>query len=77
MHELPSQPRLRSIADLDRRITDAEKTRDQRRELLRGVAIRSDTAPARMMLELAEDGLAQLYRSRKVLLEGNKPNGAT
>jgi hypothetical protein len=70
MRESPHQPRPHSLADLDKVITEAEQTRDRRREALSRVPIGQDVWSARMMLELAEERLAQLHRSREVLLKG-------
>jgi hypothetical protein len=70
MPEPLHQPRPHSLADLDKVITEAEQTRDRRCEALRRVPIGHDLWTARMMLELAEERVAQLHRSREVLLRG-------
>jgi hypothetical protein len=70
MREPPHQPRPHSLAELDKVITEAEQARDRRREVLRRVPIGQDLWLARRLLELADERLAQLYRSREVLLRG-------
>jgi hypothetical protein len=55
---------------LDRVIVEAENARDWRCEVLRRVAIGQDGRLERRLLELAEERLAQLHRSREVLLRG-------
>jgi hypothetical protein len=68
--ELPHQPRLHSLADLERAIVEAENARDRRREVLRRVTIGQDPGAVRMLLDLAEEQVARLHRSREVLLRG-------
>jgi hypothetical protein len=51
-------------------ITEAEQTRDRRREALSRVPIGQDVWLARRLLELAEERIVQLHRSREVLLKG-------
>jgi hypothetical protein len=70
MPEPLHQPRPQSLADLDKVITEAEQARDRRREVLRHLPLGQDLWSARMMLELAEERVAQLHHSREVLLRG-------
>jgi hypothetical protein len=70
---VPHQPRLHSLADLERAIVEAENARDRRREALRRVTIGQDPGVVRMLLDLAEEQVARLHRSRELLLQGTKP----
>ena len=71
--ELPSQPRLRSLARLEAEIAAQARLRAQwlaRAEAEEGVG--QDSRWSRGMLALAERRLAQLERSREVLLAGDE-----
>ena len=68
---LALQPRRHSLADLDGVIAQAEAARDRcRAEFERLAAAGGNPRGARVMLRLAEARLAQLRRSREVLLSG-------
>ncbi len=70
MPELPHQPRLHALADLERVTSEAEKTRDRHGEALRRMPIGRDAGLARLLLKFAEERVARLHRSREVLLRG-------
>ena len=71
------QPRPHSLADLDKVIAEAEQVRDRRRGALSRVPLGKDVGTARMLLEFAEERVAQLERSREVLLHGTRSGDAT
>jgi hypothetical protein len=82
---MPSPPRLapqarpQALAELEIAIAKAEKLRDIRRRALELVDRDSVDAPAdhrraRAYLRIAEDRLAELCRSREVLIGGEDRN---
>ena len=52
-------------------IAGAESTRDQAQQVVQGLA-GADRRRAEAYLRIAEDRLAQLYRSREMLLHGEQ-----
>lgn len=70
-------PRRRALVELDRSIAEAERARARCRLDLGVAATLGSPARARVMLQLAEERLARLQRSREVLLgEGtSRPAG--
>ena len=78
---LAPQARPRALADLDAAIAKAERTRDQRRRALELVDrndldAHANFRRARGYLFMAENHLAELQRSREVLLHGERPDDA-
>ena len=72
---LAPQPRPHALADLEVLIAKAEANRDRHRHIVeRGVG--ADRIRAEAYLQIAENRLAQLYRSREVLLSGEERDGA-
>lgn len=74
---LAPQQRPRALADLDTAIAKAERTRDQRRRALELVDrndldAHANFRRARGYLLMAENHLAELQRSREVLLHGEQ-----
>jgi hypothetical protein len=68
---LKPQARPHALADLEVRIAEAERIRDRHYGAVsRLVAARQDPKGARAMLKFAEQCLAQLRRSREVLIGG-------
>jgi hypothetical protein len=65
----PPQSGRRRLTDLERVIAGAEATREQAQQVVNGLA-GADRRRAEAYLRIAEDRLAQLYRSREVLLSG-------
>jgi hypothetical protein len=59
------------LADLEQVITKAEANRDRHRQAVNALT-GADRKRAEVYLQIAEDRLAQLYRSREVLLDGEK-----
>jgi hypothetical protein len=57
------------LADLEQVITKAEANRDRHRQAVSALT-GADRKRAEVYLRIAEDRLAQLYRSREVLLDG-------
>ena len=70
--ELPHRPRLHALAELEKVIATAEQNRDRCRETLSRLAIGRDARRAQTMLVIAEERVAQLHRSREVLLYGEQ-----
>ena len=68
---LAPQTRPQALADLEGRIAEAQRARDVQHDLVsRLVAARQDPQGARVRLQLAEERLALLQRSRAVLIDG-------
>jgi hypothetical protein len=63
----PPQSGRRRLTDLERVIAGAEATREQAQQVVNGLA-GADRRRAEAYLRIAEDRLAQLYRSRDALL---------
>ena len=71
MPDLPSQPRQRSLARLEEEIVQAETTCTRWRAQAKALeAAGRDSRQVRGLLGVAEERLAQLDRSREVLLRG-------
>jgi hypothetical protein len=66
---LAPQRRPHALADLKQVITKAEANRDRHRQAVNGLT-GADRRRAEAYLRIAEERLAQLYRSREVLLNG-------
>jgi hypothetical protein len=72
--KLAPQARPHALADLEVRIAEAEKIRNRHYGVVsRLVAAGQDSKGARTMLKFAEQCLAQLQRSREVLIGGERP----
>ena len=75
MHRLKPQARPHALAELELRIAAAEKVRARHYGALsRLVAAGQDPKGARAMLKFAEQCVAQLRRSREVLVRGEQPD---
>ncbi len=77
---LAPQARPHALADLDAVITEARKLRDRRHRALELLDPENIDAPANLRrakayLRLAEDRLAELQRSREVLIGGEHGRG--
>jgi DNA repair ATPase RecN len=71
---LAPQARPQALAELEARIAQAEKIRNRHYGAVsRLVAAGQDSKGARTMLKFAEQCLAQLQRSREVLISGERP----
>jgi hypothetical protein len=71
---LKPQARPQALAELEVRIAEAEKVRDRHYGVVsRLVAAGQDPKGAHTMLKFAEQCLAQLQRSREVLIGGERP----
>ncbi len=69
-----SKPRLQSLAELEAMIAEAEDARDFHRGFLqRAEAAGLSLRRGQRLLRQAEERLAQLHRSREVLLHGVQP----
>jgi hypothetical protein len=68
---LAAQPRPRALVDLEQAIAGAEANRDRHRQAADGLT-GADRRRAEAYLRIAEDRLAQLYRSREVLVSGEE-----
>jgi hypothetical protein len=68
---LAPQQRPRAVAELERVIAGAKATRDQAQQVVNGLA-GPDRRRAEAYLRIAEDRLAQLHRSREVLIGGEQ-----
>ena len=67
----PNQPRPKALADLDALIAQVEEAVEVRRlAVQRLIATREDSRMISGQLRVAEQRLAQLRQSRRVLLEG-------
>ncbi len=75
----PNQPRPRALADLDALIVQVEEAVEVRRHAVqRLIATRDDSRMISGQLRVAEQRLAQLRESRRVLLERrNASSGGT
>jgi hypothetical protein len=72
---LAAQARPQALAELKTRIAEAERIRDRHYGAMsRLVAAGQDPKGARAMLKFAEQCVAQLRRSREVLVGGEQPN---
>jgi hypothetical protein len=72
---LAPQQRSRALADLKQVITKAEANRDRHRQAVSALS-GADRKRAEVYLRIAEERLAQLYRSREVLLDGEQSEEA-
>jgi hypothetical protein len=71
--DLPPQPRPRSLARLETEIVQAETACERWRTRAEGLdAAGRDSRQTRGLLHVAEERLAQLVRSREVLLRGEE-----
>jgi hypothetical protein len=74
--KLAPQARPQALAELEARIAEAERIRGQHYGAVsRVVAAGQDSRGARAMLKFAEQCLAQLQRSRDVLLNREQAGG--
>jgi hypothetical protein len=78
---LKPQARPHALADLEVAIAKAERTRDQRRRALElvdrnGLDADANIRRARGYLLMAENHLAELHRSREVLLNGEQQDAS-
>jgi hypothetical protein len=74
--KLAPQARPHALAELEARIAEAEKVRARHYGAVsRLVAAGQDPKGARALLKFAEQCLAQLQRSREVLLNGEQAGG--
>jgi hypothetical protein len=71
---LPSQPRPHALAELEVAIARAEVDRDRHRLAMERASDDDDLRRAKAFLRIAEGHLAQLQRSRKVLIGGEQPD---
>ncbi len=73
---LAPQARPQALAELESRIAEAERVRDHHYGVVsRVVAAGQNARAARVLLELAEERVAQLQRSREVLVDGERERG--
>ena len=72
MAPLAPQSRPHALADLERTIAKAEANRNRYRHIVEHGS-GADRRRAEAYLKIAENRLAQFYRSREVLLHGEQP----
>jgi hypothetical protein len=70
---LAPQARPHALAELETAIRKAEANRDRHR-LVREHASGDDLRRSKVFLRIAEERLAQLYRSRETLIGGERPD---
>jgi hypothetical protein len=74
MYRLKPQARPHALAELEAAIAKAEEGRDRHRLAVERASGNDDSRRAKAFLRIAEERLAQLYRSRETLIGGERPD---